>query len=219
MNIKEQVQGFDISRFSAVIIGCGGLGTNAAVHLAGAGIGRLILCDFDKVELRNLNRQFFYTAQDIGEYKCDLLANRISQYAPECKVSSVCRKIESAEDMMQLEKTDIIIIAADNIKTRKIINDFCSKSGVPCVNGSIDGFFGTAYLYVPNETPDLDAAGALETVKENPRSVSSTAGIIGALEAKLALDYFRGNSESYGVLLCYDDNEISSLKIRGEGYD
>ena len=61
MSEKSDVQGYDISAHSAVVIGCGGLGTNIAVHLAGAGIGKLWLCDYDTVQTRNLNRQFFYT--------------------------------------------------------------------------------------------------------------------------------------------------------------
>ena len=58
MSIKSEIQGFDISGKSAVIIGCGGLGTNVSVHLAGAGVGRLLIIDYDTVEERNLNRQF-----------------------------------------------------------------------------------------------------------------------------------------------------------------
>lgn len=218
MSIKSEVQGFDISKNSAVIIGCGGLGTNAAVHLAGAGIGRLCLCDFDKVEQRNLNRQFFYTQGDAGKYKCDLLSQRLSLYAPECEIRPVRLKIESAADMDRFKDYDIIIIAADNIPVRKIIGSFCKSSGIPCVNGSIDGFFGSAYLYIPGKSPDLESAGMLREVKTKMRSPSMTAGIIGALEAKLAADYFLG-ADSQGKLFCFDGNEIRSLIIRGETND
>ena len=69
MSIKSEIQGFDISGKSAVIVGCGGLGTNASVHRAGTGISRLLLIDFDTVEERNLNRQFFYTKEDTGSEK------------------------------------------------------------------------------------------------------------------------------------------------------
>lgn len=219
MNIKHQLQGFDISDRSAAIIGCGGLGTNIGVHLAGAGVGCLVLCDFDTVEERNLNRQFFYTRDDIGKLKCELLAKKLSSYAPDCKIKSVSNKIESAQDLLPFADCDIIILAVDNIETRKTVNDFCVQNKLPCINGSINGFFGTAYLFVPGITPDLQYAGALEMPKAKPLSPSMTAGIIGALESKLAVDYFIQNKESQGMLLCYDGTEVTALKIRGEIYE
>ena len=96
MSLKAEIQGFDISKNSAVIIGCGGLGTNAAVHLAGAGIGRLLLVDYDTVEERNLNRQFFYTKKDTGREKCALLAKRLGAYAPETEINYHFGKYEKA---------------------------------------------------------------------------------------------------------------------------
>jgi len=210
MSIKSDVQGFDISKNSAVIIGCGGLGTNVAVHLAGAGIGRLLLVDFDTVEERNLNRQFFYTKNDIGKEKCLILAKKLYAYAPETEIKSHCGKFEA----ILADGYDIIIIAVDNIETRKEINAFCKESKTPCVNGSIDGFFGTAYLYLPDKTPDLEAAGCLNKTDKKMHSPSATAGIIGALEAQLATDYFLGNAESAGRLYICDNNEIHALIIK-----
>ena len=109
MSTKADIQGFDISAFSAAVIGCGGLGTNVAVHLAGAGIGKLLLWDFDGVELRNLNRQFMYTEEDEGKAKSLVLANKIREYAPDCKVESVCIKIESISQLFSAENFDIVI--------------------------------------------------------------------------------------------------------------
>lgn len=215
MSIKSEVQGFDISNKSAVIIGCGGLGTNAAVHLAGAGVGRLLLVDFDKVEKRNLNRQFFYTKENTGKEKCHLLAKKLRAYAPETEIKSHCGKFEPSFAYGY----DIIIIAVDNIETRKEINSFCRASKMPCVNGSIDGFFGTAYLYIPDKTPDLEAAGCLNKTDKKMRSPSVAAGIIGALEAQLATDYFLGKGESAGKLYIYDNNEIHALTIRSDNFD
>ena len=215
MSIKSDVQGFDISKNSAVIIGCGGLGTNVAVHLAGAGIGRLLLVDFDTVEERNLNRQFFYTEDDIGKGKCRILAEKLCTYAPETEIKSHCGRFEPSF----ADGYNIIIIAVDNIETRKEINAFCKKSKTPCVNGSIDGFFGTAYLYIPDKTPDLEAAGCLNYTDKKMHSQSATAGIIGSLEAQLATDCFLGKTDSAGKLFIYDNNEIHALKIRSDKND
>ena len=215
MSLKAEIQGFDISKNSAVIIGCGGLGTNAAVHLAGAGIGRLLLVDYDTVEERNLNRQFFYTKKDTGREKCALLAKRLGAYAPETEINYHFGKYEKA----LADGYEIVIIAVDNIETRRQVNALCKESKTPCVNGSINGFFGTAYLYIPGKTPDLEKAGMLEETGNKNLSPSSTAAIIGALEAKLATDYFLKNYGSAGKLYIFDNNEIHTLEIRSDDND
>ena len=215
MSIKSDIQGFDISGKSAVVIGCGGLGTNVSVHLAGAGIGRLLLIDYDCVEERNLNRQFFYTKDDTGNDKARLLAERLKAYAPEVEIDFTAGKFDNSIP----EGYDIVIIAVDNITTRRQANDYCKNKGIPCVNGSINGFFGTAYLYLPGKTPDLEAAGCLNETGIKNKSPSTTAAIIGAFEAQLAIDYFLGKSESAGKLYIYDNNEIKKLEIRSEGID
>ncbi len=215
MSIKSEIQGFDISGNSAVIIGCGGLGTNASVHLAGAGIGRLLLIDYDTVEERNLNRQFFYTKEDKGCEKARLLAERLGAYAPEVEIKYQVGKFDNSFP----GGFDIVIIAVDNIDARRQANEFCKSDGIPCVNGSINGFFGTAYLYLPGKTPDLEAAGCLNETGNKNRSPSTTAAIIGALEAQLAIDFFLGKTENAGRLYIYDNNEIRTLKIRGDEID
>lgn len=215
MSLKAEIQGFDISKNSAVIIGCGGLGTNAAVHLAGAGIGRLLLVDYDTVEERNLNRQFFYTKEDTGREKCALLAKRLGAYAPETEINYHFGKYEKA----LADGYEIVIIAVDNIETRRQVNALCKESKTPCINGSINGFFGTAYLYIPGKTPDLEKAGCLNETKSKNLSPSSTAAIIGALEAKLATDYFLKNYDSAGRLYIFDNNEIHTLEIRSDDND
>ena len=215
MSIKSEIQGFDISGKSAAVIGCGGLGTNASVHLAGAGIGRLLLIDYDTVEERNLNRQYFYTKDDAGSEKARLLAERLKAYAPEVEINCQTGKFDGSIPT----DYDIVVIAVDNIATRMQANEFCKKSGIPCVNGSINGFFGTAYLYIPGKTPDLEAAGCLNETGVKNRSPSTTAAIIGAFEAQLAIDYFLGKTESAGKLYIYDNNEIHKLEIRSEDID
>ena len=215
MSLKSDIQGFDISRFSAVIVGCGGLGTNASVQLAGAGVGRLLLVDFDKVEKRNLNRQFFYSENDIGKEKACILAERLRTFSPETEINFHSGRFESS----LAEGYDIIIIAVDNTATRKEINGYCRISKIPCINGSINGFFGTAYLYIPDKTPDLEEAGCLNETANKNLSPGTTASIIGSFEAKLAIDYFLGKTESAGKLYIYDENKINSLDIRRGTHD
>lgn len=220
MSKKSDVQGYDISAHSAAVIGCGGLGTNIAVHLAGAGIGKLWLCDYDTVQTRNLNRQFFYTPQDVDKPKCALLAARLSAFAPEVSILPVEREIRTFEDLDFADEAELVILAVDNVDARRIVARWCEKTKKPYINGGVDGAFGTAYLCVPGKTPSLETAGGLQAPREKPRSQSPVVGIIGALEAKLATDYFLNDSASQGKLLCFDGTEIQSLSIQiGKGAD
>lgn len=212
---KADIQGFDISVFSAAVIGCGGLGCNIAVHLAGAGIGKLTLVDFDKVSESNLNRQFLYLINDIGNFKVRLAAERLKKYSPSTEITYRNFKIEESENLDFLKDCDIIFLAVDNNGARAVLQKFCTENGIPLVNGGINGFFGTAYLYVSGKSPCLDCAGLMEKESESISSVSSTAGIIGALQAEIGIKYLLNHdTDIAGTLHIYDNGEINKLKIK-----
>lgn len=212
---RSDIQGFDISGFSAAVIGCGGLGCSIAVHLAGSGIGKLHLCDYDVVSQSNLNRQFLYTEQDIGEEKVFRAEKRLRDYNSGVDILSHNLKITNTDDLSFASACDIIFLAADNNAARKTAAEFCAKRGIPLVNGGINGSFGTAYLYVPGVSPCPECAGLLENIPEKIRSVSMTAGIIGALEAQLGIRHLLApEREAGGVLHVYDNGTVAKLKIK-----
>lgn len=211
---KSETQGFDISKKSAAVIGCGGLGCNIAVHLAGAGIGKLILIDYDTVNESNLNRQFLYSIEDTGDFKAKLAAARLKKYSPNTDISFLNKKINSTEDLNEIKNPDIIFLAVDNNEARKVLQNFCTDNKIPLVNGGINGFYGTAYLYVPGKSPCLDCAGLTEKENNKIFSVSSTAGVIGALEAEIGIKYLLCDDEAAGILHIYDSGEINKLKIK-----
>lgn len=210
---KQDVQGFDISSKSAAVIGCGGLGCNVCIHLAGAGIGRLYVCDYDTVSESNLNRQFIYNFSQIGKAKSDTMCSFLKAYAPDIEIIPVNKKIGSSGDLSFAEKCDIIILAVDNNETRRLANEFCRQSKIPLVSGGISGFYGNCYLYIPGKTPCLDCAGLL-TDNSSGGNVSSTAGVIGALSSELAIKYLTGDLSSSGRLFIHDDSETQSLAIK-----
>jgi molybdopterin/thiamine biosynthesis adenylyltransferase len=204
---------FDLSGNCAAIVGCGGLGTNIAVHLAGMGIGRLILIDFDRVERSNLNRQFLYTPADVGGAKCDLLAARLGAYAPDCAIDRVNRRIACADDLSVAAHADILLAAVDGNDARRVLNDYCTERKKPLVNGGVNGLFGTAYLYVPGVSADLERAGLLDAENGTVRAVSSTVGVIGALQAQLAARCLSGSFDQAGRLFVFDCEEIRSMQL------
>ncbi|MGD8526398.1 MAG: ThiF family adenylyltransferase, partial [Thioalkalispiraceae bacterium] len=77
---------------TALIVGMGGLGSPVALYLAAAGVGHLILVDFDKVELSNLQRQVLHSSNDIGKTKVDSARETLAALDPEVNVTTVNKK-------------------------------------------------------------------------------------------------------------------------------
>ena len=204
----------DISRKTVGLIGCGGLGCNVSVHLAGAGTGKIFLCDFDRVEESNLNRQFLYTLSDIGKSKCETLKERLSAYAPQTEITTVEKKITDEDDLDFALNCDLMILAVDNNETRAVVNRFCLKNRIPVIDGGISGFYGRMYFCLPQKTPCLFCAGMVSGIGKTV-SVSSTAGIIGSLEASAAIRYLSSGDESMsGKIYVYDSDRFDVLCVR-----
>ena len=214
MSLKNATQLFCIDNKTVCIVGCGALGTNAAVHLSGAGVKKLYLCDFDTVGLSNLNRQFLFTKSDGGFLKSNILKNRLSHYSNDSEYVPVTKKILSAEDLSFAKDCDIILCCVDNAAGRRAVADFSKKEKIPSVFGGVDGFYGTAYLYLPDKSPCPDCAGIINDISVRS-SVSSSAGIIGAMEVNLALRYLLTKDEdSAGKNFVFDGNLWDTLKIK-----
>ncbi len=203
----------DIGNKTVLVIGCGGLGCNVITHLTGAGIGRLFICDHDTVSLSNLNRQFLYRRGDIGKKKCLAACENLKDYNPETELIPVCKKIVKAADLGFAEEADLIVLAVDNNDARRVADAYCRRTGKALVCGGISGFYGMAYLFVPGRSAGLEETGLLQSENAGEQ-VSSTAGIIGSLEAELAIRYLMGEEDSAGKLMVYDEGTIVQLPVK-----
>ena len=106
-----------LKKTSIGIAGLGGLGSNAAISLARAGIGKLVLVDFDKVEENNLSRQYYFLDQ-VGKPKVDALKENIKKINPEIKVETFNIKLNKGTMEKPFKSVDIVIEALDNAKTK-----------------------------------------------------------------------------------------------------
>lgn len=125
-----------------LVVGCGGLGSPIAVYLATSGIGHLHLVDFDRVDITNLHRQVFYTLNDVGLYKSEVLAKAIQQRAPFTKVSFSTEALTKHNVISLIDAYDIIVDGTDSLPTKYLLNDACVLKEKALVYGSLYKFDG-----------------------------------------------------------------------------
>jgi adenylyltransferase/sulfurtransferase len=120
----------------ALIIGLGGLGSPAAMYLATAGVGTLVLVDFDKVDLTNLQRQIIHTTSRVGLQKVDSAKQTLQALNPEIEVVTIDQALEGEALSEQVAQADVVIDGSDNFATRFAINAACRTHRTPLVSGA-----------------------------------------------------------------------------------
>jgi sulfur carrier protein ThiS adenylyltransferase len=106
-----------LKKSSVGIAGVGGLGSNAAVALARAGIGRLVLVDFDRVEKNNLTRQYYFLDQ-IGKIKVEALKENINQIDPDVQLEILNKRLVKGSMEEPFKNVDVVVEALDNAETK-----------------------------------------------------------------------------------------------------
>jgi adenylyltransferase/sulfurtransferase len=179
---------------SVLLIGAGGLGAPAALYLAAAGIGRLVICDGDAVDLTNLQRQIIHRESGIGTNKADSARQALAEVNPGCRVEAVERRV-GLDDLMHLAReADVVVDASDNFATRHAANRACVALGKPLVSGAAIRFSGQIGVFdrrqpgapcyeclVPADSEASDDACAVMGV------FAPLTGVIGTLQAGEAL--------------------------------
>jgi adenylyltransferase/sulfurtransferase len=145
------VAGQDKIRAASVLcIGAGGLGAPLCLYLAAAGIGRLGIVDFDRVDLSNLQRQVIHRTQDIGRAKTESAQEAILALNPGVEVVVHATRIASANALDILRPYDVVVDCTDNFPARFLTNDACVWLRKPNVYGSIFRFEGQASVFAPH---------------------------------------------------------------------
>ena len=114
-----------LSQSHALIIGAGGLGAPVSLYLAAAGVGELTICDFDEVELTNLQRQVIHSTDSLGMNKAQSAKQSIARLNPEVNVHSVTKKSSELELNDLIAQADVVIDCSDNFETRYLLNKLC----------------------------------------------------------------------------------------------
>lgn len=132
-----------------LIVGLGGLGSPAALYLAGAGIGTLVLADYDDIHISNLQRQILFTTQDIAQSKAHTANQHLAQLNPDIKLISLSTHLTGEQLIQQVKQADIVLDCTDNMVTRQAINAACVSTQTPLVTASAVGFGGQLMVLTP----------------------------------------------------------------------
>jgi len=136
-----------LTKSHALIVGAGGLGSPAALYCAASGVGKLTICDFDNVDLTNLQRQIIHTTQSVGTNKALSAQQTLYEINPEVQVLTVQQKSSEAEFKKLAETADVVIDCSDNFATRYALNRVCFALKKPLVSGAAVRFEGQITVF------------------------------------------------------------------------
>ena len=136
-----------LTQSHALIVGAGGLGSPAALYMAAGGVGTLTVCDFDVVDLTNLQRQIIHTTQSVGINKAVSAKQTLQCINPDVVVNTVEEKSTEAAMAKLIKEADVVLDCSDNFATRYALNRLCFEHQKPLVSGAAIGFEGQVTVY------------------------------------------------------------------------
>ncbi len=218
------VNGQSVLRDSSVlIVGVGGLGSPAALYLAGAGVGRLSLTDLDRVDASNLQRQIVYRQRDVGRDKLAAAADTLRGFNSDCIIDTLPGPLDDEALLAAVCRADVVLDCSDNFATRHAVNRACASARRPLVSGAAIRFEGQLAVF------DLRRGGPCyaclyppEVSLENQETceeagvLGPVVGTVGSLQALAALKLLLGLDAQAGRLQIWNalDGAWRSLKLR-----
>lgn len=119
-----------------LLVGAGGLGSAAALYLAGAGVGNMVIADDDVVESSNLQRQVIYRDADQGRSKAKMALEHLQALNPYIKIRAVQALLAGQRLAIEVALADIVLDCSDNLPTRHAVNQACVKAKKPLISGA-----------------------------------------------------------------------------------
>ena len=201
-----------LTKSKVLIVGLGGLGSPAALYLAAAGVGKLIIADGDELDITNLQRQIMFDTQGVGESKAELAEERLAALNPDIEMEVIDQQLAEEELEAYVPEVDLVLDCSDNLETRRAVNRVCLQHRVPLVAAAAIRWEGhlMVFDFRAPETPCYEClypVGGPEPVLNCSTSgvVGPVLGILGSMQALEALKLLLGiESGINGQLKIFD---------------
>ncbi|MFC5420539.1 HesA/MoeB/ThiF family protein [Bosea eneae] len=201
-----------LARARILVVGAGGLGCPVSSYLVGAGIGRLLLVDPDRVEESNLHRQPLYRMSDVGRPKVEAAREALAAYSPGVEIEALALRLAPDNVSELVARADIVVDAADSFAATYVLSDACHAAGKPLVSASIVGLAGyvgafcgggpsyrAVFPEMPARAADCATAGVL----------GPAVATLGLLQAQMALLLALGLEPSpLGRMISFDARRL-----------
>lgn len=196
----------------ALVVGAGGLGSPAALYLAAAGVGRIILTDDDSIDLSNLQRQILHTQDRIGQRKVDSGRRSLLTLNPGIRVDALPARADDALLDDLLPQVSVVLDCCDNFTTRHTVNRACVRHGKPLVSGAAIRFDGQLAVFDTRQSQSpcyhclFPQSQQVDEIQCATMGVfAPLTGVIGTLQAAEALKLIGGFGQpAIGRLLMYE---------------
>ncbi|MBI5891567.1 MAG: HesA/MoeB/ThiF family protein [Nitrosomonadales bacterium] len=206
----------------ALIVGLGGLGSPAALYLAASGVGHLTICDNDRVDFSNLQRQIIHRTASVGLTKVASAQAALHDINPDIECVGLPIRADEKQLNELVAKSDVVLDCSDNFDTRYAINRVCLRRRKPLVSGAAVQFHGqvAVYDFRCDDSPcynclfpeDLQAA---ELRCATTGVFAPLVGIVGTLQAAEALKLLMGIPHGLsGRLLSFNALDMNILQTR-----
>ena len=212
-----------LARSRVLIVGLGGLGSPAALYLAAAGVGTLMLNDFDRVDLSNLQRQILHSTARIGEAKTASAAAALGALNPGCTLQLLDKRLMDGELDAAINQADVVLDGSDNFGTRFAVNAACVKTKTSLISGAAIRYAAQMAVFDARDPSSPcyaclypEAGEELENCRSNG-ILAPIVGVIGSLMAVEAVKLLSGAGRPMtGKLLRLDagNGVISTSQIQ-----